>query len=182
MTIVSPDELRAWLDVPDRIDSGDVPLLDQVLASAVEAVAEYTDRAWSAPEVSTRIFDGGYASVDVDDFTSATLVEESHDRASWTARTDWWAEPPNDATHDLIRSSRPFAQWVRVTASFGRDEVPAAVRQAVLMVAARLWSRRRSASGVEGAGEFGVIRITRAEDPDVAALLGPHRRYVGVIA
>lgn len=181
MTIATSDELRDWLDVPDRIDANDIPLLELALAAATEAVNEYTGRSWSAVSSTTRIYDGWCREVYVDNLTTVTLLEESTDRTSWTARTDYWLEPANTTPKTRVVSDTMFARFVRVTSTFDDSTIPSAVKQATLIVAARLWSRRRSASGVEGFGEFGVVRITRASDPDVAMLLDPHRRVDKVL-
>ena len=45
-----------------------------------------------------------------------------------------------------------------------------------VMKAARLYSRCKSVTGVEGFADFGVVRVSRSEDPDIAALLDPRRR------
>lgn len=178
MAIATADDLRGWLNVPGQIDSADTPHLDLALAAAVEAVQEYTGRSWTSAVSGTRIYDGYCQRLYVDDLTTATLVEESSDRSTWTTRTasTYWLEPANSTPKNQIVSDTAFARFVRVTSTFDDSTVPSAVKLATLMVAARLWSRRRSASGVEGFGEFGVVRITRASDPDVAALLDPHRR------
>lgn len=176
MTIATSDELRRWLDVPDRIDANDIPLLELALFAATEAVQEYTGRSWTDVTSTARIYPGWARRVYVDNLTTITLLEESSDRTNWTARTDYWLEPANDTVKTQVVSDTGFARFVRVTSTFTDSAIPDAVKQATLIVAARLWSRRRSASGVEGFGEFGVVRITRSSDPDVAMLLDPHRR------
>lgn len=57
--------------------------------------------------------------------------------------------------------------------------VPPAVHTACLMLASRLWDRRKSPHGVLGTGELGVIRVTGV-DRDVEQLLLPHRDVWGV--
>lgn len=176
MTIATTDDLRQWINVPGQIDAADTPHLDLALDAAIEAVQEYTGRAWAAVSSTPRIYDGPGCRVYTDDLTTVSLLEESNDRETWTTRTDYWLEPANDTLKNQIVSRTAFARWVRVTSTFDDSAVPSAVKLATLILAARLWSRRRSASGVEGFGEFGVVRVTRQSDPDVTALLDPLRR------
>lgn len=50
-------------------------------------------------------------------------------------------------------------------------EWPDHVRHGATMLAARMWKRRGTPSGVETAGEFGAFYVQRT-DPDIAQLLG----------
>lgn len=52
---------------------------------------------------------------------------------------------------------------------------PVEVEQAILMLAARLWDRRKTSNGL-AMGEFGFVRVG-AYDPDVEKLLEPHKRF-----
>lgn len=63
---------------------------------------------------------------------------------------------------------------VKIEALFGFPEVPAAIEQATLMLAARYFKRHLSPEGVAGVNDFGVVRIS-TKDSDVAALLAPYR-------
>jgi hypothetical protein len=60
---------------------------------------------------------------------------------------------------------------VQVTAKWGWPAVPDAVVQATLIKAARLYHRKDSPQGVAGFGDFGPVRISRGEDPDICSLL-----------
>jgi hypothetical protein len=66
---------------------------------------------------------------------------------------------------------------VRVTAFHGWSEVPDEVAQACLIRSTSILKRKDAPFGVAGFGEFGTSVRIRAEDPDVADLLGPFRRY-----
>lgn len=50
-------------------------------------------------------------------------------------------------------------------------EWPNHVRHGATMLAARVWKRRGTPSGVEATGEFGAFYVQRT-DPDIAMLLG----------
>jgi hypothetical protein len=60
---------------------------------------------------------------------------------------------------------------VKVTAQWGFAEVPDDVEEACRIKAAKLYRRKDSPEGVAGSGEFGVVRISKFEDPDVVMLL-----------
>lgn len=70
-----------------------------------------------------------------------------------------------------VYSLRPTVQ---VTAQWGWHYVPEQVADATLIKAAHLFRRKDSPDGVAGSGEFGVVRISRYEDPDVVSLLAPY--------
>lgn len=55
-------------------------------------------------------------------------------------------------------------------------EVPEDVKLALLMRANSLYRRRQTPEGVQGVGDFAVIRVGRT-DPDVERLEGPYRAY-----
>lgn len=55
------------------------------------------------------------------------------------------------------------------------ETYPVAVEQAILMVAARLWDRRKTANGIS-TGEFGAVRVG-SYDADVEMLLAPFKRW-----
>ena len=55
------------------------------------------------------------------------------------------------------------------------DVYPVAVEQAVLMLASRLWDRRKTPNGIS-MGDFGVVRVG-SYDADIEALLAPYRNW-----
>jgi len=65
---------------------------------------------------------------------------------------------------------------VRVEATYGWPAVPAPVKTATILQAARLWTRYDSPLGVAGFGEMGAMRVSFKADPDVSMLLQPYRR------
>jgi hypothetical protein len=71
---------------------------------------------------------------------------------------------------------------VEITAKWGWPTVPDAVAQATLIKAARLFHRKDSPQGVAGFGDFGPVRISRFEDPDVVSLLEGYRRQGVLVA
>lgn len=78
------------------------------------------------------------------------------------------------ALFPIDRTGRPT---VRITGLHGWSAVPDEVNQACVIKATSLLKRKDAVFGVAGFGEFGTAVRIRAEDPDVADLLGPFRRY-----
>lgn len=174
------DDLRSYLQIGSYTGNEDNPHLKRSLDAAVKAVADYTGRSFTTPgETATaRIFRNGLrytGPIYTDDFVDdPELVEESSDRQTWTTVTDdYWTSPDNADTRYVLEG-RCWARHVRVTAAWGVDDaLLTAVELPTLMKAARIYKRRDTVTGVEGFGEFGVVRITRAADPDVAEMLDP---------
>ena len=185
MTYVSDNELQEWLNIPagDQSVKANIQL---ALAAADQAINDYCQRSFAAfASASTKIYPGYTCRIFTADFGAVSLVEESADRSSWSTRaaSSYWSAPDNDSPKYRIESDTTFGRWVRVTATWGYGAtVPSGVKQSALLVAGRLYKRALSVTGVEGLGEFGVVRISRSTDPDVVMLLDPLRRADGLIA
>lgn len=78
-----------------------------------------------------------------------------------------------------LYGATPVSMWptVQVTASWGWHYVPADVAEACRIKAARIFRRKDTPEGVAGSGDFGVVRVSRYEDPDVVLLLGPYAQH-----
>jgi len=169
-------ELKAHLGGFQAANTESDTMLAAALASSIEAVDDFCGRSFNAAGSSTtRIFEGGTRRVLIDDAATVTVVEQSYDRVGWSARTDYWLDPPNTTPKTTIASRCYFGTWVRVTGTWGYGSTPASVKTATLLLAAKLYKRKDSPNGVEGSAEFG-IRVSRFEDPDVVRLLTPHMR------
>lgn len=174
--IATPDDVAQALDmgVPTPAEKARI---EMALAATLEAVQAYTGRSWAlitdATEATSRTYQAGCGVVLIDDVEQAdTTVAESYDLASWTtlASNEWHLRPfDGDTGNQLRRTLNHFAPWVRVTGRHGVFEIPTAVKQATVLKAAALF--QRNPQGVTFGGEFGPIRISKFEDPDVARLL-----------
>jgi hypothetical protein len=123
--------------------------------------------------------------------TSSTGADGVFD-VTWKT-TDYQLEPLNGVSngqavpYTRIRAIQDYL-WpvaggeatVRVTGVFGFPSNPLVVTQATVLQSSRIFTRLQSPLGVAGFGEMGVVRVTRALDPDVAALVEPYRRIVGI--
>jgi hypothetical protein len=155
-------------------------LMERALASATEAVNNWTHRRFDADETaSSRLFRGLGAYIETDDFTELiSLAPETSYGVLGTAvdSTYYRAAPLNAAVYGepyhCIEGSFTWGVY-SVEAVWGWPSVPASITQATLLIAAALFKRRESISGVLGFDEF-AVRVTR-EDPDVTRLLSSYR-------
>ena len=70
---------------------------------------------------------------------------------------------------------------VKVTAKFGYSaSAPSDIKQACLMLSARLWKRKDSIFGIAGVADLGVqaVQVQFKKDPDIMALITPFRKVV----
>lgn len=178
MAYATVNDLRAHLDFDDANRARDAEL-ESLLDVVTAAVEQHCGRTFGAVSSSgARIFPGGTTRCLIDDAATVTIVQDSSDRQTWStvATTDWWTEPANSTPYTVVEAAVPLARFVKVTGTWGHGAtVPAPVKHATVMWAARLWKRRQSVSGVEGFGEFGPVRISR-HDADIEGLLAGFRR------
>lgn len=192
MAIITTANLKAHLGISDSTDDG---TLGWAVDATNSAIVEYCGRTFdktATGSASARVFDRLDAcTVEVDDFweTSVLVVETDDDddgtfETTWTINTDFVLEPLNGRRYgqtwpyETLRAvgSRRFPLLARpaiqVTAAWGWTAMPAPVFEAALIKAARVWKRRKSPEGVlSGFAEFGPVRVSRSEDPDVVDLL-----------
>lgn len=64
---------------------------------------------------------------------------------------------------------------VQIVGTFGWSAVPAAIKQATILLAMRQFKRYDSPLGVMGFGDLGAVRVGRI-DPDVEALIMPFKK------
>lgn len=79
----------------------------------------------------------------------------------------WWSITSPTAAFPVSKTRTTL----QVTAKGGWPAVPDGVEEACLLKAAKLFGRKDSRDGVRGFSEFGPVRISRFEDPDVVDLL-----------
>ena len=194
MSYLSADELAAFLRIHDDQEH---PQLEQLIASAVEAIAAHCGQAFTtaADTATARVFMAeNHKWVRVDPISSTTgLVVKTDTGADGVFDTTWDAvdyqlEPLNQQhagltnhPYNLIRAAR--ARWfpvdrrarVEVTARWGWTTIPSSVSDATLMHAARLHERRNAPAGVV-AGDGFIGRTSLGIDPDVQSLLAPFVR------
>lgn len=193
MTYATLNQLKSALRIgtADTLDDTNLTL---ALNAAEEAINAYCGRTFGSAgtAVTTRYYAAGKADdLEIDDLTSITTVEWSRDGATWTATTDYQAEPLNRYTDGMtwpitrLRAINNFGwpvfngiQTVRVTGIFQFGSVPFSVTQAEILQASRVFARLSSPLGVAGFAEgIGAMQVRGGLDVDVRQLLEPYRRY-----
>jgi hypothetical protein len=169
-------------------------LLDDPIISASRAAAEATVEAYcgrvfhKTDEVEVRLFSADLTTLcTIDDLATLDgLKVEVYKYEEWVDVTSLVS--PGTA-YGNPKTGWPYTElWcpvgqfvrgrnlVRVTGIWGWNAVPAAVKQAALVMAVRLVKRRDAPFGMVAGGlDLGPMRISKV-DPDLEALLGPLRR------
>lgn len=182
-------DVKAALKITDNMDDS---LLEIAVESASREIDGYTGRYFYNGGTATR----NYAATDswvtfVDDLQSiselSTTDEVGNAYTVWTTN-DFQLEPLNGLANGLTQpytSIRAVNQYVfpfladralvKVTGVWGWASVPIAVKQATILLAARIFKRNDSPLGVAGFGDMGVVRVGSRLDPDVQHLVDPYR-------
>lgn len=81
--------------------------------------------------------------------------------------------------YPILRSGLRLGH-IQITAQWGWTSVPVPVKQACLLQASRIFSRRESVLGVQGGSEFGTpAMVSRYVEPDVALILKQYKHWWG---
>jgi hypothetical protein len=187
-------ELKAALRVADSIDDS---LLELAIESASREIDGYCERVFYSTS-GTRV----YAPTNVyymntDDIVSITTLKSSSDGVTydttWTT-SDYQLEPLNGVAGGLvghpatrIRAVGDYLlpAWatgtiynleasMQVVGVFGWSAIPAAIRQATVILAMRIFKRLDAPLGMI-TNDMGSMRVGRF-DPDVEALVMPFRK------
>jgi hypothetical protein len=183
------NELKAYLSITTTTDDA---LLETALEAAAEVINGYTGRRFDKTASETRYYvadDSGF--IYVDDLVSVTTLKTDDNgdgtfETTWTT-SDYFLYPYNAAIYgnpytQIRRHPQGdyyfprFGRYVQIVGTFGYGRVPAAVRQACIIIAAKLFKRREAIFGVAGSAEMGQILVELPRvDPDVIKLLAPFR-------
>jgi len=182
--------LKSSLQIEDNI-------LDDFLELAIEGASRQIDatceRVFYQSDAETRLFTprDSYV-VEIDDLRSVTSIKTSSDAdgafdITWEPK-DYQLEPLNSnaggvdfpATHvravdDYLWPIDGEEATVQIVGDWGFDSVPAQIRQATLILAARLFERRNSPLGIAGFSDIGAIRVSRF-DADIENLIMPFKK------
>lgn len=186
-------ELREQLD--DEYQKVSDTLIERAINSVSRAIDNYCGfprrKFWKDPTPTTHIYLPTQTDVlYVDDIADGSSIVLVTDGDPWTT-DDYTLYPLNaellspayaytkivttgSLRFPMDRTGRPS---VSITATHGWSEVPDEVTQACLIRSTSILKRKDAPFGVAGFGEFGTSVRIRAEDPDVADLLAPLRRY-----
>ncbi len=182
------DDLKARLD----IKSADQ---DTVLEQVIEAASRQID-GWCG-----RAFASGndVRHMTADSYDLLILPEELHGVTSFAVdrdgdgiyETTWLVSDlylqPYPGPFQVVRPRNGQAfpthrNAVQIAGSWGFGaDVPAPVREACLLQAARLFKRKDAPFGVAGSAEHGQLQTITSIDPDVKQLLAPFMRQSMVV-
>ncbi len=169
-------DLKIYLGMQedDRYDTS----LSQALESVSEEIEQYCNRQFNKVTVaSTRIFEvDNFRQVTIDDFWTVTdlVIELDPGTGAYTtvSSTAYELQPLNGVVsgqpgwpYNKILPSRsgPMAlargARLRVTAQWGWNAIPAAVKQACLIMAGATFQIKDAPFGVAGSDQWGSIRV-----------------------
>ena len=186
-------DLKAALRVQDSIDDS---LLELAIESASREIDGYTERVFYSTSATRVYAPTNIYTVTTDDIISVTTLKSSSDGVTFDITwqtSDYQLEPLNNVAGGLVT---PFTRiratgnylmptfsvgtfyeneaLLQVVGVFGWSAIPAAIRQATVILAMRLFKRLDSPMGVIS-NDLGSMRVGRV-DPDVEALLSPFRK------
>jgi hypothetical protein len=181
-TYATVEELKSRLSIPlTKIDFDDD--LQDALTAASEEIEKHCNRQFNkATSASARDYAVKYPyTADVDDFYSTTgLIIQTDATGDGTFETTWIAgdyelHPLNGIVDgqpgwpysevQAVNTQRFPGGWryrrarLRVTALWGWANVPAPVKTACLIMAARNFQLKDAPLGVAGMSDFGVVRV-----------------------
>jgi hypothetical protein len=186
-------DLKAALRVQDSIDDS---LLELAIESASREIDGYCERVFYNT-TGTRVYaPTNVFTVTTDDIISVTTLKSSSDGVTYDitwATSDYQLEPLNGVAGGLVT---PFTRiratgnylmpsfsvgtfyeleaLIQVVGVFGWSAIPAAIRQATVILAMRLFKRLDAPLGMIS-NDMGSMRVGRF-DPDVEALVAPFRK------
>jgi hypothetical protein len=186
-------DLKAALRLQDSIDDS---LLELAIESASREIDGYCERVFYST-TGTRVYaPTNVFTVTTDDIISVTTLKSSSDGVTYDitwATSDYQLEPLNGVAGGLVT---PFTRiratgnylmpsfsvgtfyeleaLIQVVGVFGWSAVPAAIRQATVILAMRLFKRLDAPLGMIS-NDMGSMRVGRF-DPDVEALVAPFRK------
>lgn len=200
MATITVSNLMSWMEISSTTSNEEDASLTYAVNAANDAVTAWCGRVFDATttaSASARTYHPrSYTLCVTDDFWTTTGLIVKTDagddgvyETTLTLNTDFIVEPVNGIEDGITVPYRRIraTSWlfspthvippVQVTAAWGWATIPDEVTQATLIKAARIFKRRTSPEGVLGGwADFGAVRITNREDPDVVALLAPYRR------
>ena len=186
-------DLKAATRVQDSIDDS---VMELAIESASREIDGYCERQFYSTSATRVYAPTNIYTVTTYDIISVTTLKSSSDGVTYNITwqtSDYQLEPLNGVAGGLVT---PFTR-IRATGSylmptfsvgtfyeneallqvvgvFGWSAIPTAIRQATVLLAARLFKRNDAPFGVIS-NDLGSMRVGRV-DPDVEALLSPFRK------
>lgn len=183
-------DLKARLDIT-TVDAARDTVLEQVIEAASRQVDGWCGRPFASGEATRQLTadNSGMVIMPNDLHTiSEIAVDRDDDRVY---ETIWPIESvdlqPYPGPYQVIRPRRGYnfpthRYAIQITGVWGYGEnTPAAIREATLLQAARLYKRKDAPFGVAGNAEHGQLQTISSVDPDVKELLKPYMRHWMVV-
>ena len=191
-------DVKAALRVADTIDDVLLELSIEASSREIDSICERVFFNTGATAVARTYIPQDIFLLETDDIISVTSIKsdstgEGGFDTTWND-ADYQLEPLNSLAGGI---ATPFTRiraigsklWpiyeprdinagqasVQITARFGFDSVPIAIRQATILMALRQFKRYDSPLGAAGFGDLGVVTVRRY-DPDVEALISPYKK------
>lgn len=187
------EELSSYVRIDDLEDEVELAL---AITAASRAIDHAAGRQFGLTSAETRRYtarrdyERGFWAVDVDDFVLVTGAGVVVSGVGTVTAYD--KEPINAAqrgrpwTLIAFNANSEFQPCgirneVEVTALWGWSSVPDTIKQATLLQASRVFTRRSAPFGVAGSPDTGSeLRLLAKVDPDVAVLIRDYSRTRGV--
>jgi hypothetical protein len=183
------NELKAALSVAVT-DTTDDAALSLAIDAACEVVNNYCGRRFDLVS-ATRYYNVTDSQwLDVPDLVEITTLK-ADDGQDGTFEDTWATTDYHLTPYGALDDGRSYGRIIRaiggdyafpvgtrtieITGTFGYEEVPAAVRQATLIQATRLFKRKDAPFGVIGSAEMGQIQVVPTLDPDIKLLLAGYK-------
>lgn len=176
------------------------PDITRALTAASRGLDKLLDRRFWLDDDNTQVryYTAQDGWVEIDDLVDLTTFQTDDDGngtfdTTWTENTHFVLEPLNAAadgepwTRVKVTAAGSYGlpchvRGIKVTGQFGWTDVPAGVKEATIILAARLLKRVREAPfGVVMIGTDSAERLARS-DPDVMFLVGHYDRSTVAIA
>lgn len=164
----------------------------QALTAASKIIDQDCGRTFSSRVATRQLVPSGESLLEIPDLVSVTQIKVDDDAdgifevtlASGNYELNAWDDDERWPYEYIIRLDRPWppvypgtrSRLVEITGTWGWSQVPAEIKQATLIMGARLVQRGNAALGVQGVSDFGPFSI-RNNDPDFGHLIAPFRRH-----
>lgn len=181
-------DLKARLDITSTNEDA---VLEQVIEAASRQIDGWCGRAFFSGE-GTRYVTADNPNMVILPDDLHTLTELATDRDDDRVYETVWPVDaidmqPFPGPYQILRPRRGYAfpchrSAIRIEGVWGfAGDTPAAIREACLLQAARLYKRKDAPFGVAGNAEHGQLQTISRVDPDVKELIAPYMRNWMVI-
>ena len=188
-------------ELKDRLDIESTETThDQILGAVLEAASRAIDgicgwRFYTTTSDETRYYTGEWGDqFFCDDPIVSITTLKTDDDGDRTYDETWTTDDYDPMPYNAATDNRPYT-WLEVTPNgdytfptsrkgiqivgkFGWPELPSAIKDATLLLAEKIFSRKDAIFGVMGSPELGTLREIVKNDPELMILLAPYKRLL----